>query len=340
LSSQNKGIGKYRMSLKKDAIQLERENGDKMANRYNRDYHEAPILQSHSQAFVDYISQYIEPNDRVLDLGCASASLWKLFKERFPSSVSIVGVDLSPKMLDEARIIFPHDDFRIGSMMEIPAASGDFDVVIVSSAFHHINDALLPTALNEINRVMDEHGLLLGREPLCTRRLGDRGGWIAGALMNLRHMSYRLSHTREYPEPDPGPDHHAYDVDAFLSIIGNTSLTITDIKFRNPISLFLARSHNKTITAIAKILDDVIGHKEGQELWYMARKNFADTSDITHCIRQEINNNYIEDIPKLLAYIQEASTIIERELENDIMKSNKPLEKKWDKNKINQEKSS
>ena len=294
----------------KTAENLEREYEDSVAHRYNRDYHEPPIMRTHSEDFVKYVAGVVRPGDRVLDLGCASASLWEMFEKYFDSSVSVVGVDLSPKMLEQARAKFHAGDFRVGSMLEIPAESGAFDVVIVSSAFHHIHDDVLPLALLEVHRVLDEHGVLVGREPLNVGRLGDRGGWIAGALMALRHLAYRLTHTREYPEPDPGPDHHAYDPEKFLGYL-NKNFGVESVEFRNPASLFLARITHPVVVKIARLLDAVIEHKEGQEIHYSASKNYFNAADVQRFVRQAIDDNKIYDMPKFLAYVEEAGRVIE-----------------------------
>lgn len=290
----------------------ERESENLIAHRYNRDYHEPPIMAEHSRAFVEFLARYIKSGDRVLDLGCASASLWPLFDKLLPQDITLVGVDLSPGMLDEARDQFPDGDFREGSFLQIPSGAGEFDVVIVSSAFHHINDALLPDSLAEIYRVTDEHGILLGREPLMAGRLSDRGGWIAGALMHLRHLVYRLTHTREYPEPDLGPDHHAYIAHEFLTLVGRV-FTVVDIEFRNPASLFLARAKNDSIARIAKHLDETIGHREGQEIHYAARKNFSSAAHVIQSVQMAMENNVVsdQDIANFLIQVAAAAQTIE-----------------------------
>jgi len=291
----------------------ERELEDLVAHRYNRDYHEPPIMTEHSRAFVEFVTRYVKPGDRVLDLGCASASLWPLFRDMLPTDITLVGVDLSPGMLEQARFQFPDGDFREGSFLRIPSGSGEFDVVIVSSAFHHINDTHLPDCLVEIHRVTDEHGILVGREPLKTGRLSDRGGWLAGALMNLRHLVYRLTHTREYLEPDPGPDHHAYVAREFLEIVGKV-FTVVEVEFRNPASLFLARARHADVVRIAKHLDDVIGHREGQEIHYAARKNYSSITQVTETVRLALAENRVpqEELTQFLIHVAAAARIIEK----------------------------
>lgn len=298
-----------------ESERLEKEAEDSIAHRYNRDYHDAPIMAAHSRAFVEYVANFVKPGDRLLDLGCAAASLWNLFQDQLPPDVTIVGVDLSPGMLEQARRQFPNGDFREGSFVRIPSGPGEFDAVIVSSAFHHISDALLPTSLEEVHRVLDEHGVLIGREPLIEGRLSDRGGWIAGALMHLRHLVYRLTHTREYPEPDMGPDHHAYVAKDFLEIVGNT-FTVVDVEFRNPASPFFARANEESVARIAKHLDESIGHREGQELHYAARKNFSMAQDVVEAVRLSLVENGISDdeLKSFHFQVAAAAELIERKL--------------------------
>lgn len=305
------------MRDKTDAEQKEREYEDSIAHRYNRDYHEPPIMAKHSRAFADFVAAHVKPGDRVLDLGCGAASLWPLWASVLPRLDTLVGVDLSPKMLDVARGTFPAGDFREGSFLQIPSGPGEFDVVIVSSAFHHISDELLPDSLKEVHRVLDEHGLLIGREPLMSERLSDRGGWFTGALMHLRHLAYRLSGTREYPEPDPGPDHHAYHPKEFLRSI-DTVLTVVDVEFRNPASLFLARVHHPALVKLALHLDDFIKHREGQEVHYAARKNFSTTADVNDCIEKALLDNKLseEELKAFMVQVAATARVLERELQS------------------------
>jgi ubiquinone/menaquinone biosynthesis C-methylase UbiE len=296
----------------------ERDFEDQIAFRYNRDYHEAPLMAWYGEKFVDFIKGSYKPGDRILDLGCGPASLWSEFKRQLPDMGALVGVDLSAGMIAEARKLHPDGDFRVGSMFSIPAISGEFDLVIVSSAFHHVPDEDLPKSLLEIARVMDEHGSLVGREPLMAGRVGDRGGWLAGALMNLRHLVYRLTHTREYPEPDPGPAHHAYEAAEFFRLINNTFF-VSKIEFRNPVSPFLSRVHDRNVAEIAKILDESIRHKEGQEVHYVAQRNYAEARDVERCVELAIQENRIENVAEFLAMVKAASLLIEKRLcVNDI----------------------
>jgi SAM-dependent methyltransferase len=306
---------KLKNSNRDIAENLEREFENLISARYGRDYHEPPLMSWQAENFVKYVSDYIKPGDRILDLGCASAVLWDHFLQNFPQDISLTGVDLSPNMLDIAAKNFPGGTFKVGSFFSIPAEMGSFDAVIVSSALHHISDRYLPDALKEIHRVLDEHGILIGREPLSSGRLIDKGGWLTGALMHLRHLAYRLSHTREYPEPDPGPDHHAYEAGNFLVEV-EKFFSIDNVSFRHPISLLLARTRDNRIVEIGKHLDEVLKHKGGQELYYSAYKNYSHLGDVVRCVSNAIEGNEISkiELDMLMEHVLAAALIIESKL--------------------------
>lgn len=301
---------------------LERRYNNLMAHRYDTDYHSFPIMQRHTMSFVEYLSHHLPSNGVVLDLGCASGSLWNYFHDKLPSSTQVIGVDLSPAMIEVARNKFPNGDFRLGSLTEIPVADRSIDVVVVSSAFHHLADEALPNSLREIDRVLMEHGKLVGREPLSTGRIGDRGGALAGGLMTMRHIAYRLTGAKDYPEPDPGPDHHAYDAESFLQAIENY-FPIINISFRNPVSHFVARSVSPVVIQVALKLDDILSHKEGQEVHYVAQKNSFNLNDHESIIDQALIENKVEDITKFLAYLDEAGRTFQALLSSEQPKSAK-----------------
>lgn len=306
---------------------IERAYEDSIAHRYNRDYHEPPIMQWHDDVFAKFVADHCRSGDRILDLGCGPASIWASLNHFLPVGCTLDGIDLSEKMIEEARSLYSGSNFKTGSMFAIPADTATYDLVIVSSAFHHIFDETLPKALEEISRVLEEHGMLIGREPLQSGRLGDRGGWFSGALMHFRHLVYRLTQTKEYPEPDPGPAHHAYDAAPFLRTISDY-FAPQGIEFRFPVSPFVARSRHPLIAKLARILDESIEHREGQVIHYLARKNYSNGKDIEECIDRALAENKIHDPQEFLAFLLAATRHIEDVLGGDESGKNHLLSKK------------
>ena len=118
-------------------------------------------------AFVERLLELGAGDGRFLDVGTGPAHIPILLAQRLPT-VEIVGVDLSPNMLElgdfhiaEAgltdRITLAQADAK-----SLPYPSQFFDGVISNSIVHHIPDPL--PVLREVGRVIRPDGLLLIRD--------------------------------------------------------------------------------------------------------------------------------------------------------------------------------
>lgn len=297
-----------------DFEKREKEYENAAAKRYNRDYHQPLIMQSYDEDFASYVASHYQPADRVLDLGCGPASLWSLWEKYIPETASIIGVDISEEMICESRRLFSEGDFRIGSVFKMPVESGSIDLIIASSVLHHIPDKHLPEVLKEMDRVLDEHGKVVGREPVSMGRLGDIPGWFSGAIMTFRHLLYRLDHTREYPEPEIGDHHHAYIPKKFMNIL-KKSFAPKGISFRHPVSSYVSRCNHPLVAKIVIFLDNFLEHRGGHEFYYLATKNYFDATDVAYYIKRELKkNSVLVNKKEFLALLQMAAEILEKEI--------------------------
>lgn len=103
----------------------------------------------------------IEKKDKVLDLGCGDGLNIEIFKEL--GIKNVVGVDISEKLIKQAKQKNPNTEFYIGSADNLPFKNNSFDVVFVDSVFHHIID--YDPTVKEIKRVLKKNGLLCFIEP-------------------------------------------------------------------------------------------------------------------------------------------------------------------------------
>ena len=75
--------------------------------------------------------------------------------------VAAVGIDLSPAMIAAGRRDYPQAEFRVGDMLELPAAEGELGAAIGFYSIIHLEAAELPRAFGEIHRVLRPGGLFL-----------------------------------------------------------------------------------------------------------------------------------------------------------------------------------
>jgi len=134
------------------------------------------------------------PNQgKLLDLGTGTGRLLEALRDR---AASVVAVDASPAMLEEAKRRMSATgvddvDFRLGDLGHLPLSDGEVDTVVANMVLHHAPEPA--QAVSEIYRVLRPGGtLLLGdflphdqewmRETLADQWLGfsrsDISNWL------------------------------------------------------------------------------------------------------------------------------------------------------------------
>jgi ubiquinone/menaquinone biosynthesis C-methylase UbiE len=105
----------------------------------------------------------LEPQHRVLDVGCGTGSLAVLIKQRHPT-VTVVGVDPDRKALARAQRKATRTAalvrFDVGFADALGYADGTFDRVFSSMMFHHLESSVKERSLREIRRVLRPGGRL------------------------------------------------------------------------------------------------------------------------------------------------------------------------------------
>jgi len=106
----------------------------------------------------------IQPEQRVLDLGCGTATLTLLIKQRHVTA-EVVGIDIDADVLTIARDKVRHTGRDIvlqqGSADQLPYAAQSFDCVVSSMMLHHLTSAQKQQTLREVLRVLRPTGRLL-----------------------------------------------------------------------------------------------------------------------------------------------------------------------------------
>lgn len=103
-----------------------------------------------------FLQHVVANSMSLLDVGCAVGGFSKIIRE-FKSAITYTGVDISPRMIEEAHQRFPSDDFRVIDGCILPFADDSFDAVISFGVLHMAET--WKTLLTEGWRVCRQHFL-------------------------------------------------------------------------------------------------------------------------------------------------------------------------------------
>lgn len=176
---------------------------DEHASVYMATYGEGPGAPTRHK-----LAEFIEPEQKVLDVGCGPGWNFDHFLEYGPS-VYYRGVDYSERFVRVAnQRVAPMKIFKKGDLRNIPYSDGSFDVVIMQDALEHTNGYEKP--LEEALRVSRKR-IIVTFWHLTDNdnpRINDDGddGW--GAWYDKREWERYLNtlpvawqhHQLEYPE--------------------------------------------------------------------------------------------------------------------------------------------
>ncbi len=108
---------------------------------------------------VDLVERVgLEAGERVLDVACGTGAVARVAAGRVGEGGRVVGVDVNRAMLRVARARLPELEWRKGSVLALPFADGEFEVVFCQLGLQFFPDR--PAALREMRRVLTRRGRL------------------------------------------------------------------------------------------------------------------------------------------------------------------------------------
>lgn len=93
----------------------------------------------------------------VLDVGCASCIMYPLLKDKVDR---YVGLDITQKFLDHAKLVHPEIEVKLGSILDIPFPDNSFDTVFCKSVILHLDPKEMPRAISEMMRVASKRAVI------------------------------------------------------------------------------------------------------------------------------------------------------------------------------------
>ena len=110
------------------------------------------------RAVLACLAEQAEHGAPIADLGCGPGHVAAWLADW---GVAAVGIDLSPAMIAVGRREYPQVEFRVGDLLALPAADGEFGAAIAFYSIIHLEPGELNRAFEEIHRVLRPGGLSL-----------------------------------------------------------------------------------------------------------------------------------------------------------------------------------
>ena len=172
--------------------------------------HSDSVLRGHSRRTAEdslaYLLSEIQPNMKILDIGCGPGSITVDLAKRIPQG-HIIGIDYTEEPLVQARALaisqdVTNIDFQIGDIHDLPFKDETFDIVNAHQVLQHIRNPV--QAIKEMKRVAKKGGLVAVRESASMI-------WYPQTpeLAEWKDLHTRVSTTKG-GNPDPGSYIHVW----------------------------------------------------------------------------------------------------------------------------------
>lgn len=109
------------------------------------------------RALLDAVAE-LAAGGRLADVGCGPGHVTRYLAERHPD---VLGLDLSPAMVQLAREHAPELTFEVASMLDLPVADGAWAGIVAFYSVIHLSAAERAAAFDEFTRVLRPAGWLL-----------------------------------------------------------------------------------------------------------------------------------------------------------------------------------
>ena len=135
-----------------------RESYDRLAEEYTRRIADELQHKPLDRELLDRFAKQTKRRGEVCDMGCGPGHVARYLRD---AGASVFGLDLSPRMLEQARTLNPDIPFREGNMLALNIPDGALAGIAAFYAIVNIPRRSLPAVFCEMQRVLQPGGLLL-----------------------------------------------------------------------------------------------------------------------------------------------------------------------------------
>ncbi|HKP43557.1 class I SAM-dependent methyltransferase [Mycobacterium sp.] len=141
-----------------DFLERTRDSYDRTAAVYAERFHDHLHDKPLDRAMLTGFAGLVDRDGVIADVGCGTGATSRMLADCGPK---VVGIDLSPNMITEARRLNPGLRFQVGSMTDLDFDDAQFDGVCAWYSVVHIPDEQLPHVFSEFHRVLRPGGWVL-----------------------------------------------------------------------------------------------------------------------------------------------------------------------------------
>ena len=175
--------------------QLIRESYDRVADEYALRIFNELQHKPLDRELLDRFAAEVVGGGEVCDMGCGPGHVARYLRD---AGTMVFGLDLSPRMLEQARQFNPDLSFRDGNMMALDLQDGTLAGIAAFYAIVNIPQESLPLVFRELERVLQPGGLLLLAFHTGAEVLHEDELW--GRPISLDFFFFQPSAIRHYIE--------------------------------------------------------------------------------------------------------------------------------------------
>jgi len=135
-----------------------RESYDRLADEYARRIFNELQHKPLDRELLDRFAAKVVGRGEVCDMGCGPGQVARYLRD---AGATVFGLDLSPRMLEQARQFSPDISFREGNMMSLDLPDRTLAGIAAFYAIVNIPEKSLPSVFWEMQRVLQPGALLL-----------------------------------------------------------------------------------------------------------------------------------------------------------------------------------
>jgi SAM-dependent methyltransferase len=135
-----------------------RESYDELAATYTERIFTELAGKPLDRHLLNRLAEDVRDHGLVADLGCGPGHVARYLHDQ---GVRMLGIDLSPRMIDSARQRSPDIEFRVGDMRALDLPDGALAGIVAFYSLIHIGEFVMAATLRELRRVLAPGGLLL-----------------------------------------------------------------------------------------------------------------------------------------------------------------------------------